>query len=598
MLSHNEPAGAPAVSCRYTTKRRSRISAIFQPTRRVGCRHYADIEMATPVLVAVEDVRSDHVVERELRKRYEPDYEVISAGSAQAGLGTLTKLAEAGRQVVVILADLHLPEITGSEFLTRARQLHPAARRCLLISSEDQSSGVRSYLEEMRRVARLGQVDDYLVKPIQHRNEQFHRAITEHLDDWGLTNKGGFEAVKVVGEELTPRSHELCDALTRNAIPFGFYAAGSPGGRALLEQAAATSATLPVVLVFEGQVLENPTTSTIAEALGVTTRPTAAHYDLAVVGAGPAGLAAAVSGASEGLATALLEPEAFGGQASASPRIRNYLGFSHGVTGANLTRRAVAQASQFGVDLIYGSRAVGLRSRHGEQVVTLSDGGELRGGAVIIATGCSYRRLGIPALEALIGAGVFYGPAVWEAQAMKGRDVFVVGGANSAGQTAVHLASCGAHVTILSRGSSFAQTMSAYLIKEIQSTPAITVRHNVEIVDGGGRGCMESLTLKDGRSDRQEAVPAQALFVLIGAEPHTDWLPAEIERDRWGFVMTDADLSPANWPLGRQPLLFETSLPRVFAVGDVRHGSAKRIAAAVGEGSTVIRLIHECLAAG
>jgi thioredoxin reductase (NADPH) len=452
--------------------------------------------MATPVLVAVEDGdRGGHAVERELRRRYEPDYEVISAGSAQAGLAALTRLADAGRQVVVILVDLWTPGITGTEFLTRARQLHPAARRCLLLSWGDQSSRAHSCAQAVHQSARLGEIDDYLPKPVEARNEHFHRAIAEYLDEWALANAGGFEVVKVVGHERSPRSYELCDLLTRNAILYGFYAADSPEGQALLEQAAATSAALPLVVVFDGQVLENPTNSMIAEALGVGTRPAAAHYDIAVLGAGPAGLAAAVYGGSEGLAAALLEPDTLGGQASASPRIRNYLGFSHGVSGADLTRRAFRQASQFGVDFIYGTRAVGLRASGAEQVVTLSDGSELRGSAVIIATGCSYRRLGIPALEALIGAGVFYGPAVWEAQAMKGRGVFVVGGANSAGQTAVHLASCGARVTVLSRGSSFAQTMSTYLIKEIQSSPAITVRHNVVFVVGGGRGGLVSVIL-------------------------------------------------------------------------------------------------------
>jgi len=351
-------------------------------------------------------------------------------------------------------------------------------------------------------------------------------------------------------------------------------------------------------MVFNGQTLVNPSNSMIADALGVNTRPEATLYDIAVIGAGPAGLSAAVYGSSEGFTTALLEPEAVGGQASASSNIRNYPGFPHGISGAELAFRTFQQARLLGVDFIYGSRATGLRACGDERVVILADGNELRARTVIIATGCSYRRLGIPTLEALVGAGVSYGPAVWEARAMRDRDVFVVGGANSAGQTAVHLADCGARVTILSRRTSLAQTMSAYLVNEIESSPAITVRHGVEVIGGGGRGCLQFVTLKDRRSGHEETVPAQALFALIGAEPRAEWLPANIERDRWGFVVAGADLAPSRWPLGRRPLLLETSLPSVFAIGDVRHGSVKRVAAAVGDGSIVIRLIHQCLGAG
>ena len=549
--------------------------------------------MATPLLLAVDDdERSRCAVERELRNRYEPDYEVISMGSAEAGLELLTRLADAGREVILVLADQCMPRMTGTEFLTRVRHIYPASKRFLLVSWGDRTS-----VDAIRQAAYLGQIDDCLLKPAHARDEQFHGAIAHYLEEWARTRGGGFEVVKVVGDKLAIRSRELCDALTRNRVRFGFHAADSPTGRELLEQAGAASATLPVVMVFNGQILENPTNSMIAEALGIDTHPKPGLYDIAVIGAGPGGLSAAVYGASEGFAIALLEPEAVGGQASASSNIRNYPGFPHGISGADLAYRTFQQARFLGVDFIYGNRVTGLHARGDERVVVLMDGSELRARTVIIATGCSYRRLGIPALERLVGAGVFYWSAVSEARAMRGRDVFVVGGANAAGQAAVHLADCGARVTILTRGSSFAHTMSAYLIKEIESSPAITVRYGVEVVDGGGRGCLESLTLRDRRSGRKETVPAHALFALIGAEPRTDWLPANIERDRLGFVMAGLDLSPAEWPLVRRPLLLETSLPSVFAIGDVRHGSVKRIAAAVGEGSIVIRLIHQCLEA-
>ena len=540
-----------------------------------------------------DDERTRWAVDRELRHRYEPDYEVISTASPEAGIEILTKLADAGREVIVVLADQCMPGMTGTEFLTRARHIYPASRRFLLISWGDRTS-----VEGISQATYLGQIDDCLLKPAHARDEQFHGAISHYLEEWARTRGGGFEVVKVVGEELAFRSRELCETLARNGVQFGFHAADSPTGRQLLEQAGAASATLPVVMVFNGQTLENPSNAMIAEALGIKTHPKTALYDIAVIGAGPGGLSAAVYGASEGFATALLESEAVGGQASASSNIRNYPGFPHGISGADLAYRTFQQARVMGVDFIYGNRATGLRACGDERVVILADGSELHARTAIIATGCSYRRLGIPALEELVGAGVFYWSAVSEARALRGRDVFVVGGANSAGQVAVHLASCGANVTILSRGSSFANTMSAYLIKEIESSPAITVRYGVEVVDGSGCGCLESLTLKDRRSGREEAVPAQALFALIGVDPRTDWLPANVERDRSGFVMAGADVSPTGWPLARPPLPLETSMPSVFAIGDVRHGSIKRIAAAVGEGSIVIRLIHECLEAG
>lgn len=336
----------------------------------------------------------------------------------------------------------------------------------------------------------------------------------------------------------------------------------------------------------------------LGQILGMAMRPGTALYDVVVIGAGPAGLSAAVYGTSEGLATAVLESEAVGGQASASAQIRTYLGFPHGVGGAELAHRAFLQANLFGADFVYGDRATALRASDGEYVVTLASGGEMRARAILIATGCSYRRLGIPALEALAGRGVFYGSAASEARTMKDREVFVLGGANSAGQLAIELASHGARVTLLCREASVAEKMSDYLVREIESSRAITVRPNTEVVDGAGRGCLESLTLRDRRSGQQETVSAQVLFPLIGMVPRTDWLGVDIERDRWGFVMTDRDLTSGCWPIVRPPLLFETSLPRVFAIGDVRHGSVKRVAAAVGEGSVVIRVVHEGLKEG
>ena len=355
-----------------------------------------------------------------------------------------------------------------------------------------------------------------------------------------------------------------------------------------------------MILLFGGQVLANPSNTELAAALGVKTRPGAAQYDVAVIGAGPAGLAATVYGASEGLSTVLLEPEAIGGQAGTSSRIRNYLGFPTGVSGGELALRAFSQAWNFGAEYVYGNAATGLRTDGPERVITLADGTEVRSRAVIIATGVSYRRLGIPALDALIGAGVFYGAATTEAPAMKGEDVFVVGGANSAGQAAVHLARYAARVTLLVRGPSLTESMSEYLIKEIAGTPNIAVRHNTVVTGGGGTGRLDNLILQDRLSGTTETVPAAAVFVLIGAEPRTQWLPDAVVRDRWGFLVTGTDLMadghpPAGWPLPRPPMYLESSLPGVFAVGDVRRGSVKRVASAVGEGSIAIRLVHDYL---
>ena len=405
----------------------------------------------------------------------------------------------------------------------------------------------------------------------------------------------------MVGEQWSARAHELRDLLARNKVLYGFLPADSEEGRALLDRVGATAEQLPVVVTFEGLVLHDPSFAEVAEALSAPTRPAAAAYDVTVVGAGPAGLAAAMYGASEGLGTVVLEPEATGGQAGTSSMIRNYLGFPRGVSGAELAYRAFHQAIGFGADIVYGKWAVALQAAGADRVVTLGDGTKVISRAVILATGMRWRRLGVPSLEALVGAGVFYGAALSEAQAMRGEQVFVVGGGNSAGQAAVHLARYAAQVTLLVRGPSLAVSMSDYLIRELAAVPNIVVRYHTQAVAGHGEGHLAGLTLQDRGSGATETVPATALFVLIGAEPHTGWLPETIRRDRWGFVVTDTDLlgedgrPPPEWPLERPPLPSETSLPGVFAAGDVRHRSIKRVTAAVGEGSAAIRTIHQYL---
>ena len=534
-------------------------------------------------------------VEAELRKRYAADYQVLTAASAAAALEALGQAHDAGHPVSLVLADPWLPDGTGSELLAQVRQRHPAARRALLVNWGDQR-----VLPAVVEGTILGDLDAYVVKPGRAPDERFHQTIAEQLGEWGRSNLPRSEVVSVVGEEWAPRSHELRELLGRNGVPFGFHDAASPAGQRLLAEAGTGAATLPVVVIFDSRVLVDPSNADVATALGVPTRPGAGRYDVAVIGAGPAGLAAAVYGASEGLSTVVLEPEALGGQAGSSSLIRNYLGFPSGVSGEELAVRAYTQAWSFGAEYVYGSPASGLRPDGAELVVTLAGGSEVRSRAVVVATGMSYRRLGIPALDALAGAGVFYGAASTEARAMKDREVYVVGGANSAGQAAVHLARYAARVTMLVRGPTLADSMSDYLIQEIDTAANIEVRCRVAVTGGAGPGRLDRLTLTGLDSGATETVPASALFVLIGAEPRTQWLPDAVRRDPSGFVLTGTDLirdgqAPVDWPLGRLPMFLESSLPGVFAVGDVRHGSVKRVASAVGEGSIAIHLVHSHL---
>ena len=549
-----------------------------------------------PVLLVVDDdPRARGVVEGELRKRYGADYQVIGAGSADDPPGLLARLRDDRRLVSIVVAGQQMPGMTGTQLLAQVREFHRTAKRLLLTDG-----GYGPPPESILQAIALGHVDAYATRPATVPDEEFHLAVTELLEEWARSNLPRPEAMRVVGEEWSARSYEIRDLLSRNVIPFGFYPAGGGPGKALLKQADAAAAALPVIIMLDGRVLENPSNTQIAGALGMQTSPGGGLYDVAVIGAGPAGLAAAVYGASEGLSTVVLEPQAIGGQAGTSSHIRNYLGFPTGVSGEDLAVRAYTQAWNFGADYVYGNPATGLRVNGPERVVTVAGGDEVRSRAVVIATGVSYRRLGIPSLDALTGVGVFYGAATSEATAMKDREVFVVGGANSAGQAAVHLARYAAQVTMLVRGQSLGDSMSEYLVKEITGTPNIAVRRGAVVTGGAGTGRLESLTIQDQRSGMAETVPAAAVFVLIGAEPRTQWLPDDIQRDRWGFVVTGTDLMagghpPEGWPLQRPPMLLESSLPGVFAVGDVRCGSVKRVASAVGEGSVAIRLIHDYL---
>jgi thioredoxin reductase (NADPH) len=549
--------------------------------------------MGRPVVLAVDDDPAAlQPVERELRNRYQADYDLHFAGSAEEALAILSEIREAGGEVALVLAEQWMQGMTGIDFLAEVRALHPEAKRSLLIGWADQASA------PVLRASALRQIDDWIAKPWQPGDEHFHQAIALSLYQWSVGHRPRFLTARIVGEQWSARSHEIRDLLSRNSVPFGFVDVDSEEGRALVEQAGVGTERLPVVVLFDGRVLVDPSVGDIAGALGVKTRPDTRPYDVTVIGAGPAGLAAAVYGASEGLRTAVLEPEAIGGQAGTSSMIRNYLGFPRGITGADLAQRAYEQAWLLGADFVYAPRAVGLRASGRDRIVVLVDGSEVTSRAVVIATGVTYRRLGVPCLDALIGAGVFYGAAGPEAQAMAGEEVYVVGGANSAGQAALHLAHHARRVTLLVRGSSLAATMSDYLVREIDAAANVTVRHHTEAVDGGGEGRLTHLVLRNRTSADTETVPAAGLFVLIGAEPHTEWLPEEIERDKKGYVLTDVDRRIAETSTDAAVRLFETSLAGVFAVGDVRHGSVKRVASSVGEGAVAIRQVHDYLSEG
>ena len=547
--------------------------------------------MAKPVLVVVADEDTSlQALAGELESRYGAHYQVVSSSSAEMALARLAELKAAGADVPLVLADQQMPGMSGTQLLARVRQFFPTARRGLLISW-----GERSTPAPFLEAAALGQLEFYLNRPVWSPDEQFHRVITGSLEEWWREQGRRSELVTVIADDPSARGHEIRDMLARNNVPFGFYPSDSPEGQAALRRLDVREPAGPVLSLYTGVVLVDPANAEIAEALGLYVRAAGQVYDVVIVGAGPAGLAAAVYAASEGLSTALLEREAFGGQAGTSSRIRNYLGFPDGVSGGELAQRAYEQAWVFGTHLVYGNPATSLAKDQDLLVVGLEDGSQARARAVVIATGVSYRRLGIPELEALAGAGVFYGAGTIEAQAVAGKPAFVVGGGNSAGQAALHLSKYAQQVTILIRSRSLAASMSDYLIREIEAAPNVDVRYRCEVAGGGGSGHLEQLLLRNRDSGKTEGTPAAGLFILIGAQPFTSWLPEAIQRDQWGFILTGPDTGQ-DWPLQRAPFLLETTTPGVFAAGDVRHGAIKRVASAVGEGSTAIRLIHDYLA--
>ena len=529
-----------------------------------------------------------------LRRRYGADYDVIAERSAGAGLTRLARLRDEGRDVAIVLAARLLPDGCGIDFLSSARAFHPEVKRAVLVSLEDAWGGEPAATADIMRATAFGEIDNYLFAPAVDPDEQFHHALTELLDEWARRQRPRFEVIRIVGERWSEETQVLRDRLERSSVPFGFYEAGSPEGRALLERAGATG-PLPVAILHDGRVFARPTTIEVAEALGLDVTAEATTFDVAVVGAGPAGLAAAVLAASEGLRVLVVEAEVIGGQAGTSSLIRNYLGFPRGLSGQELALRAYLQAWFFGAKFLIGRTAIGLRVDGDDRVLTLDDGTEVRSRTVVLAMGVSYRRMGIQSIDALVGRGVFYGGAATEARAMRGEEVCVVGGANSAGQAAIYLARFAAKVTLLARSSSLAK-MSRYLVREIEAVPSIELRRHTEIVEARGDRRLRSLRLRDLVANSIDELPAAAVFIFIGAVPKTDWLPDDVITDDHGFVVTGAGLEAVAAPVDAPRGSLATSLSGVFAVGDVRAGSLKRVASSVGEGSSVIRSVHEYLA--
>ncbi len=561
--------------------------------------------MAKPVLLTIDDDREVlQVIARDLRKEYGSNFRVMRADSGATALETLKKLRLGNETVALFLVDQRMPQMSGVDFLEEAIQVFPEAKRVLLTAYSDTNAAIRAINNT--------KIDYYLLKPWDPPEEKLYPILDDLLDDWLAGFRSPFEGIRIIGDRWSPHSHQVKDFLARQQIPYRWLDIEKEArAEELISYAGKQQPQLPLVVFSDGYCLERPSNVQIAEKIGLKTQAEKPFYDLIIVGAGPAGLASAVYGASEGLRTLLIERNAPGGQAGTSSRIENYLGFPTGLSGDDLARRAVVQAQRLGAEILSPQEVSGIRIQDNYRIVELKNGEEIGCHAVILALGVSWRRLKVPGIERLNGAGVYYGAAKTEALSCANEHVYVVGGANSAGQGAMYFSKYASQVTMLVRGDSLTKSMSQYLIDQIEATPNIDVRVHTSVIEAKGDNNLEALVIENSRTGEIETVSTNALFIFIGAVPHTDWLEGLIERDDRGFVLTGQDLPrvdrlhaqrdrcsenrPKGWTLERAPYLLETNVPGIFAVGDVRHDSIKRVASSVGEGSICVRFVHQYL---
>jgi thioredoxin reductase (NADPH) len=539
-----------------------------------------------PVIVVVDD-EPDALAAMlgALSRRFGGDYRVIAHLSARAAFEAITKIKEEKEDIALVIADQRMPGMTGREFLGQVRSVVPTAKRALIVDWGDHEVS-----PTILQACALGELDNYLYKPWAPAEVHLYPLINEFLAEWTRVHRPGMELIHIVGDEQATRSNEIRELLNRNGIPYGFHQIGSVTADRLIEERGAEIAALPAVFLLDGSVLVNPTDAQIMDGVGES--PPELSCEVAVVGAGPAGLTAAVYAGSEGLRTLVVERHVVGGQAGASSLIRNYLGFPRGISGAELTQRAYQQAWLFGAKFVFAREVTGLRSRGAEKILILSDSREIVAKAIVVATGARYKQLDVPSLERFVGRSIFY-TTLGETQLAHDLDVAVAGGGNSAGQAAVHLARFARRVTLVVRAASLEKGMSDYLVQQIHSTPSIDVRVDSEIVGGEGSDRLETLVIQNKKRNIVETVPATLLFVLIGATPYTDWLAGVAQRDAKGFIVTGHDVDLGVWSMQRKPMSFETSVPGLFAIGDVRLGSTKRVASAVGEGAGAVADIHQ-----
>ena len=550
--------------------------------------------MAKPIVMTIDD--EPHVlnaIARDLQGRYQKDYQIVKASSGAEALETVQEFKRRNTPVSLFLVDQRMPAMSGIEFLAEAIKLYPESKRVLLTAYADTDAAIAS-------INAIG-LDYYLMKPWDPPEERLYPVLDDLLSDWSASVSVPYDGIRLAGTLWSPSSHNVKEFLARSQIPYKWLDIERDSeARELVEASAEGRTRLPVLFFQDGSTLVDPDLRTLADKVGLTTQAGQPFYDLIIIGAGPAGLAAGVYGASEGLRTVVIEKDVAGGQAGTSARIENYLGFPKGVSGADLMRRAATQVQRLGAEILTAQEVTGVRVEGPYKIVTLGDGTELRSHALLIATGVKVRELDVPGIEPFVGGSVYYGAATSEAVHYKGKKVFVIGGANSAGQGAMFLSRFASEVTILIRADTLKESMSQYLIDQIDDTENITLKTNTEVAEVAGSDRLESITTKNNSTGETETEPADAIFIFIGAVPHSDIVEGIVERTEAGFIPTGQDLirdgrRPNNWQLRRDPFLLETSVPGIFAAGDVRDGVIRRVASAVGEGAVSLSFVHEYL---